>query len=336
MRRGTDPDLVEDVPDRQHVAGEAHGQEGRDVIADSRSRRSRRRDSRSRGHPRVTVGLREPYRGDRARTPPRREHTPPRRDHAPPGDYAPPEPEGPPPSSGGRFFGDKPLSSLSHRWGVYHQLHDWRIDAVFGQRFQPTELTDDDLDRLVEGLQRDKIMWIGPGNQRNNQENVRVNVRFRGNFTNTYVKMPHWMWDWKKTSFIFDHNRWSLLEREAATATSCDVPAGCQLVVILQPPMPEQYRVHMCGTSPKKTPPKPPRPSRDLKKLKCGSKTPEPVAKKEDDYEYTYEYESYSETSSTDTLKRSWCSGLKKPVMSAESTMKPKVETAETPKIDEN
>ena len=62
-----------------------------------------------------------------------------------------------------------------------------------------TELTDADLDRLRQGLERGQVMWIiGPGNQANKWQNVRVSIKCRGRIEKTNVKPPAWMRDWNK------------------------------------------------------------------------------------------------------------------------------------------
>ena len=81
------------------------------------------------------------------------------------------------------------------------------------QRFQPSEVTADELDNLLR--QAGSLIWMGPGRTaEENNQNVRVQTKVHGRIDLLSIKYLQWMSTWKKTVFCHRENRWSMTVRE--------------------------------------------------------------------------------------------------------------------------
>ena len=117
-------------------------------------------------------------------------------------------------------------------------MHPWNSDLSYSQRFQPSEVTADELDNLLrQGGSHDKVIWMGPGRTaEENHQNVRVQTKVRGRLDVSSIKYLQWMSSWKKTVFCLRENRWSFTEREVPAWTKNNLVPGTRLVVFLQAP----------------------------------------------------------------------------------------------------
>ena len=171
------------------------------------------------------------------------------------------------------------MGDLSSFWGA-EEIHPWVRSDVYSIRFQAS-ISPEELDKVVESCnEHDRMTWIG-SDAAPQKEKVRMQIRVRGSVNSTTSKFPRWMSDWRKSTYARERgDSWRMVEHEVPVhhTTPLYHPSH-DLIVLLQAPYPfdrdfqHESRGRKRGTRTerrgypairiRRTPPQPPRPSRE-------------------------------------------------------------------------